>query len=34
MNNRQRDAQRANNQSDGEATISGRNAKGEGRSSQ
>jgi PBSX family phage portal protein len=32
--NRQRDAQRTNNQSDGSATISGRNAQGEGRSSQ
>ena len=28
--NRQRDAERTNNQSDGEATISGRNAQGEG----
>jgi PBSX family phage portal protein len=32
--NRQRDSERANNQSDGEATISGRNAQGEGRASQ
>jgi PBSX family phage portal protein len=32
--NRERDSQRANNQSDGEATISGRNPQGEGRSSQ
>ena len=32
--NRQRDAERTNNQSDGAATISGRNPKGEGRSSQ
>jgi PBSX family phage portal protein len=32
--NRQRDAQRTNNQSDGEATISGRNPAGEGRSSE
>jgi capsid portal protein len=32
--NRQRDSERANNQSDGAATISGRNPKGEGRSSQ
>ena len=32
--NRQRDAERANNQSDGEATISGRNAQGEGNSSE
>lgn len=31
--NRERDAERRNNQSDGEATISGRNAQGEGRSS-
>lgn len=31
--NRQRDAERANNQSDSPATISGRNAQGEGRSS-
>jgi PBSX family phage portal protein len=31
--NRQRDAERANNQSDGEATVSGRNAQGEGRAS-
>lgn len=31
--NRSRDAERVNNQSDGSATISGRNAKGEGRSS-
>jgi capsid portal protein len=29
--NRQRDAERANNQSDGSATVSGRNPKGEGR---
>jgi len=32
--NRQRDTERTNNQSDGTATISGRNPKGEGRSSQ
>jgi PBSX family phage portal protein len=32
--NRQRDAERTNNQSDGTATISGRNAQGEGRSSE
>jgi PBSX family phage portal protein len=32
--NRQRDAERTNNQSDGEATISGRNAQGEGRASE
>ncbi len=32
--NRQRDSERANNQSDGAATVSGRNAQGEGRSSQ
>jgi len=32
--NRQRDAERSNNQSDGQATISGRNAQGEGRSSE
>ena len=32
--NRQRDTERSNNQSDGPATTSGRNAKGEGRSSQ
>ena len=32
--NRERDADRANNQSDSTATISGRNAQGEGRSSQ
>lgn len=31
--NRQRDAERANEQSDGTATISGRNAQGEGNSS-
>ena len=31
--NRERDAERANNQSDGQATIDGRNAQGEGRSS-
>jgi PBSX family phage portal protein len=31
--NRERDSERANNQSDGTATISGRNAQGEGRSS-
>lgn len=32
--NRQRDSERANNQSDGEAAVSGRNPQGEGRSSQ
>ena len=32
--NRERDRNRANEQSDGEATISGRNAQGEGRSSE
>ena len=32
--NRTRDAERTNNQSDGEATTSGRNAQGEGRSSE
>lgn len=32
--NRQRDAERNNNQSDGQATISGRNPQGEGRSSE
>lgn len=32
--NRQRDAERANNQSDGEATVTGRNAQGEGPASQ
>ena len=32
--NRQRDAERTNNQSDGAATVSGRNAQGEGRASQ
>ena len=32
--NRQRDAERANNQSDGEATVSGRNPQGEGPSSE
>jgi hypothetical protein len=32
--NRQRDAERANNSSDSPATISGRNPQGEGRSSQ
>jgi PBSX family phage portal protein len=32
--NRQRDADRANNQSDGEATVTGRNPQGEGRASQ
>lgn len=32
--NRQRDAERTNNQSDGPATISGRNAQGEGASSE
>jgi PBSX family phage portal protein len=31
--NRQRDAERTNNQSDGQATVAGRNAQGEGRSS-
>jgi hypothetical protein len=31
---RQRDSDRSNNQSDSPATISGRNPKGEGRSSQ
>lgn len=31
--NRERDAERRNNQSDGPATVSGRNAQGEGRSS-
>ena len=31
--NRQRDAERTNNQSDGSATVSGRNPKGEGRKS-
>jgi PBSX family phage portal protein len=31
--NRERDAERANNQSDGEATINGRNPQGEGRAS-
>jgi PBSX family phage portal protein len=31
--NRERDSERANNQSDGAATISGRNAQGEGRAS-
>ena len=31
---RERDAERTNNQSDGSATIAGRNPKGEGRSSQ
>jgi hypothetical protein len=31
--NRARDGERLNNQSDGSATISGRNPKGEGRSS-
>jgi len=31
---RARDGERTNNQSDGSATISGRNPKGEGRSSQ
>ena len=31
--NRERDSERTNNQSDGEATISGRNPQGEGRSS-
>jgi len=28
--NRQRDVERSNNQSDGDATVSGRNAQGEG----
>jgi len=32
--NRSRDAERTNNQSDGSATVAGRNPKGEGRSSQ
>ena len=32
--NRQRDTERTNNQSDGPATVAGRNPKGEGRSSQ
>ena len=32
--NRQRDAERLNNQSDGTATVAGRNAQGEGRASQ
>jgi capsid portal protein len=32
--NRERDANRANEQSDGSATLSGRNAQGEGRSSE
>jgi hypothetical protein len=32
--NRQRDAERTNNQSDGSATVSGRNAQGEGNSSE
>ena len=32
--NRQRDAERANNQSDGQATVTGRNPQGEGRASQ
>jgi PBSX family phage portal protein len=32
--NRERDSQRANNQSDGSATIDGRNAQGEGRASE
>ena len=32
--NRQRDAERTNNNSDSTTTISGRNAQGEGRSSQ
>ena len=32
--NRTRDAERANNQSDGEATVSGRNAQGEGAASE
>jgi PBSX family phage portal protein len=34
VGNRQRDSERSSNQSDGEATISGRNPQGEGRSSQ
>jgi hypothetical protein len=32
--NRERDSERSNNQSDSTATISGRNAQGEGRSSE
>ena len=32
--NRQRDTERTNSQSDGEATIDGRNPQGEGRASQ
>ena len=32
--NRQRDAERTNSQSDGEATLDGRNPQGEGRASQ
>jgi hypothetical protein len=32
--NRSRDSERTNNQSDGSATVSGRNPKGEGRASQ
>jgi hypothetical protein len=32
--NRQRDSERSSNQSDGEATVTGRNPQGEGRSSQ
>ena len=32
--NRQRDTERANNQSDSPATVSGRNAQGEGRASE
>ena len=32
--NRERDSERTNNQSDGAATVSGRNPKGEGRSSE
>jgi hypothetical protein len=32
--NRERDSERANNESDSTTTISGRNAQGEGRSSQ
>ena len=32
MGNRQRDAERTNSQSDGTATVAGRNPKGEGRS--
>ena len=32
--NRARDTERTNNQSDGTATVSGRNPKGEGRASQ